>query len=124
MPRPRSRQSKKPHKEDAALGARLKALRQERGITQAELAEKIGVDQRTVSFYELGHIRIPARELLKISGVLRASLKEFAEQSGASAADASSRKLLQLVEKVKDLPPRKQRQVTEYIDLLSKASEA
>ncbi len=125
MPRPRTKRSPGAQsKADAELGARLKVLRKERGLSQAELAEQIGVDQRTVSFYEIGYIRIPARELIKMAGILRASLKEFTGANGSNGNGSKSRKVLKVAEKIEHLPPKKQRQVVEYIELLSRATAA
>ncbi len=125
MPRPRSRGTAKPRsKEDADLGARLKALRKERGLTQSELADRLGVNQQTIGFYEQGIIRIPARELIKMAGILRASLKEFTGNNGTNGNGSKSRKILKVAERIEHLPPKKQRQVVEYIELLSKATAA
>jgi len=44
-------------------GELIKALRLHLGLTQTEFAERLGVDQRTVSKWENGHL--PARSTLK-----------------------------------------------------------
>lgn len=113
MPRPRSRKTTRAQtREDAELGAQLKTIRQERGLTQQELASRLGVNQQTISWYEQGVIRIPARELVKMAGILRASLKEFVSPYGeATNGGAKSRKVLKLVEKIESLPLRKQKAV-------------
>ena len=46
-----------------ALGLRIAQLRKERGWTQQELAEKLGVAQQTLAHYEVARIRIPASTL-------------------------------------------------------------
>jgi len=37
------------------IGQNIKKLREKAGITQAELAQKIGVSQQQIAFYEKGH---------------------------------------------------------------------
>ena len=112
MPRPRSKRTRRPHsKEDTGLGARLRVLRKERGLSQVELAERMGLNQQMVSFYEKGIVRIPARELIKMAGILRASLKEFVSSNGEATNGAKSRKVLKLVERIESLPPREQKAV-------------
>ena len=54
----------------AALGNHLKALRTEAGLTQAQLAEKIGVSRKTINTIE-NRVFVPSTLLaLQISRVL------------------------------------------------------
>ena len=46
-----------------ALGSHIAQLRRERGWTQQELAEKLGVAQQTLAHYEVARIRLPASTL-------------------------------------------------------------
>ena len=47
----------------ASFGQRLRRLRRDRGLIQRDLAQRIGVDRRTVQRYELGQI-FPVPEIL------------------------------------------------------------
>lgn len=51
------------------FGQRLKKLREGQGLTQTELAEKIGKSLRTVQKYESGEIDIPLSMLYSLSEV-------------------------------------------------------
>ena len=64
---------------DAMLGARLRTLRVSRGISQAVLAEKIGVSFQQVQKYERGANRVGANRLVQIAAVLDVSVTEFFE---------------------------------------------
>ena len=64
---------------DAMLGARLRTLRVSRGISQAVLAEKIGVSFQQVQKYERGANRVGANRLARIAAVLDVSVTEFFE---------------------------------------------
>jgi len=64
---------------DAMLGARLRTLRVSRGISQAALAEKIGVSFQQVQKYERGANRVGANRLARIAAVLDVSVTEFFE---------------------------------------------
>ena len=64
---------------DAMLGTRLRTLRVSRGISQAALAEKIGVSFQQVQKYERGANRVGANRLVRIAAVLDVSVTEFFE---------------------------------------------
>ena len=48
------------------LGLELRRLRQEAGLTQAELAERAGVSRRWISQVERGHERAEAGNLMRV----------------------------------------------------------
>ena len=62
---------------DAMVGARIRMLRVSRGISQAVLAEKIGVSFQQVQKYEQGANRVGANRLAQIASVLDVSVGEF-----------------------------------------------
>jgi transcriptional regulator with XRE-family HTH domain len=57
-----------------ALGDRIRALRKEAGWSQAELADKIGVDPGRVSRYEAGRITPSADALVRLAESLNVSI--------------------------------------------------
>lgn len=67
------------------LGNRIKARRAEQGMTQAQLAEAVGVTRKTVNTVE-NRIFVPSTILaLKMAGALGASVDElfFLEEEAA-----------------------------------------
>lgn len=58
------------------LGRRIKELREKRGYTQQQLAEKIGIDQRNLSKIECG-ITFPSKSLPELSRCLQISLPQL-----------------------------------------------
>ena len=48
-----------------ALGDKIKQIRNDKGLTQVQLAELIGLSDRTIQYYE-GNSRVPSLEVLKI----------------------------------------------------------
>ena len=68
-------------------GATIKRLREEKGITQTQLAEQIGVSGKTVSKWEKG-LSVPDAELLlKIADEFEVSVSELL---GAKIGDAQN----------------------------------
>ena len=60
-----------------ALGERICLLRKSHGITQAQLAETLGVSQQTVQAYEVGRRRIQVAALPVVARTLSVSLEEL-----------------------------------------------
>lgn len=59
------------------LGLRVNYFRVRAGLTQEELAEKIGRSQRQVSFIEVGSCFPSPETLLKLTNVLNCTLSEL-----------------------------------------------
>ena len=55
----------------------LKRIRQERGIRQTELADRLGVPQSFVSKYESGDRRLDILELRKVCEAIGVPFEEF-----------------------------------------------
>lgn len=71
---------------DKELGGRIRALREQRGITQAEFGESLGVDQSTISRIEDGRRVLTARELALASTSLGMTIDQLlAQETGAPA---------------------------------------
>jgi len=62
--------------------ARLKAIRRERGKTQRELAEYLGMKIRSYQFYEGGEREPPIDKLIAIADYLDVSIDELVGRTG------------------------------------------
>ncbi len=58
----------------------LKRIRQDKGIRQVELAEKLGVPQSFISKYESGDRRLDILELRQVCEAVGISLQEFIQK--------------------------------------------
>jgi transcriptional regulator with XRE-family HTH domain len=67
---------------DAMVGAKIRMFRINRGMSQALLAEKIGVSFQQVQKYEKGANRVGASRLSQIASVLGISVGDLFESSG------------------------------------------
>ena len=83
---------------DAILGARIKTLRKERGLTQTALGERLGITFQQVQKYENGANRVSAIALLKLAEALGVAPLELMADVKAEAplidAAADAEKLL------------------------------
>ena len=59
------------------LGKRIKKFRTEQELTQAQVAEKLGVTQQLIATYENGKRRLPVLALLKIAEILQISVDDL-----------------------------------------------
>jgi transcriptional regulator with XRE-family HTH domain len=60
-----------------ALGERIAELRRKQNLTQQQLADALGLSQRTVGHYEVGRIRVQVYMLPELSDCLRVSISEL-----------------------------------------------
>lgn len=75
MVRPRKRE---PINADYQLfGEKIQSLRQACGLTQVELANKLGVSKTTLADYELGLIRIPLSAIKMFAEYFNVSIDEL-----------------------------------------------
>lgn len=75
---------------DVMVGARISLLRANRGMSQAMLAERIGVTFQQVRKYERGASRVGASRLAQIAAVLGVSVGELFESPGAGSPGLNS----------------------------------
>ena len=57
-----------------AFGVRLKSLREEKGVTQKEIAELLGKTSRHYQDMESGKINVPGLTLIKLADYFNVSL--------------------------------------------------
>jgi transcriptional regulator with XRE-family HTH domain len=62
------------------IGGRIRAMRLEAGLTQAALAEKVGVPREVVANLEAGKIEPPTDLIEHIAIALGRRLRDFAEE--------------------------------------------
>lgn len=90
-----------------SVGLRIKSLREERGISQIELAEKIGVSKQNLYKYETGIIsNIPSDKIEAIARALDVSPAEIMGWKTYSN-DAEDDELQEYLEELKTRPEMK-----------------
>lgn len=119
------RQKKSAGKDKETLGARLARLRRERGLTQVELAEKLGAAQPVISGYERDELRLHGQVIVALTSILRVSADVLLGLDEPKAGDATirNRRLLRRLKDLDRLPKRDQQALLRTIDaFLQKAS--
>lgn len=108
----------------AAFAERLKALREERKLTQARLAELIGVNPRAYNRWERGNFVPQLDTLIKIADALNVSLDELTGRvQVAQEPTVHNPKLHALLKDVDRLPDEDQQALVILMDSLVKRSK-
>lgn len=71
---------------DTAIGTAIRAARFSRGLTQGDLAARIGVTRAAIASYETGRRKILAATLLRIAHLCDQPLSFFDPDTSTSAA--------------------------------------
>jgi transcriptional regulator with XRE-family HTH domain len=105
------------------FGERLIALRKTRGLTQVQLAERIGSTQRAVSRYETIADRAPVPVLARLAQALGVSTDELlgVKRTRAAASlthDLEARRLWKKFQQVMALPEKDRRAVIRLVNSL------
>jgi len=100
------------------MGQRIATLRKARGLTQVQLAEKIGVAQQTLAHYEAGRLRLLAGALPRLANYLGVAVEDLLGSAPrrATGKRGPPSRLLQQIEAVSALPRAQQRFVSQMLD--------
>jgi transcriptional regulator with XRE-family HTH domain len=82
--------AKRPDPLDVMVGAKIRIFRTHRGLSQSDLADKIGVAFQQVQKYESGANRVGASRLSRIAAALDISIGELFEPSQRKSPNSKS----------------------------------
>jgi len=107
------------------LGARIAQVRKERGLTQVQLAETLGISQQQMASFEVGRRKLPISALAPLARALTVTLEKLVEQVAEKPKGkrGSVPKLQQQLDTISALPKPQQRFVMQVLDtVLAQAS--
>jgi transcriptional regulator with XRE-family HTH domain len=115
-----------PVPDDKAFGRRLQEIRKRRGLSQVELAQRLGIHQSLISQYERGYLRLHGALLVRLAQALKSSPDEILaikEVGGNGDSQAIDRRFLRRLQRIDRLTPHQKKILLGTIDaFLSKAS--
>lgn len=115
LPRKKAPESSQDAQE--TIGQRLARLRRERGMTQVELAQRLGVAQPVVSDYERGELRLHGQLIITLTDILSVTSEELLGlKKLASNGTIRNRRLLRRLQEIERLPRRDQQALLRTID--------
>jgi len=100
------------------LGQRIAEVRKEAGLTQVEVAGRLGVSQQTINGFERGRRRVAVSTLLDLARMLDCSVEDLvaADKAPRRTKRGPASKLQRQLEEIQQLPKAKQRFVIEMLD--------
>ena len=108
-----------PTKKAPAFGKRLSLMRKERGWTQPELAERLGVTVKAVTYYEREAANPTSRTVERIASVFGMTPLEFMEGGGDPGRPQKKgppSRLERIFSRVSELPRTKQKLVADMLE--------
>ena len=98
------------------FGQRLADSRKNRGLTQKELAEKVGVKQYVIASYETGRSQMSLGLLHSVAEVLSIEPSELLGQAPQSKKRGPASQIEKLTSELSDLPRSKQKVVVDMLE--------
>jgi transcriptional regulator with XRE-family HTH domain len=112
--------------DDKAFGRRLQEIRKRRGLSQVDVAQRLGIHQSLISQYERGYLRLHGALLVRLAQALNTTpdeilaVKEFGGNGDGHAVD---RRFLRRLLRIDRLTAHQKKILLGTIDaFLSKAS--
>jgi transcriptional regulator with XRE-family HTH domain len=108
-----------------SLGQRIARIRKLRGLTQVQLAQKIGIERTVIANYEKDRLRIYDEMLARIALALSVSTDELLGLSASTPSkdEAASLRLVRRLRKIEQLPPAKQKAIIQTLDMALQSFE-
>jgi transcriptional regulator with XRE-family HTH domain len=102
-----------------SIGERITAIRRQRGLTQSELADRLGIARVLVSDYERGKVRLYGDMLGKLAVALDVSTDELLGFSNNErVAERPSLKVVKRMQRIEELPPAQQKLILRSLDMM------
>ncbi len=94
------------------VGSRIRALRKDRALTQADLASRIGIQQSDLCRMENGEYKVSLEALFKILSIFEMNIAEFFHEDAAAHAKTVDAEILRHYQK---LSVRAQEEVQDFM---------
>lgn len=109
-----------------SFGERLAAIRKDRGFTQVELAQRVGMIQALISDYERGKLRPYADVVVRFARALEVTTDQLLglDDPPAPGTTVPNRRLLRRLRQIDQLPKRDQDALIRTIDAFLGKSKA
>lgn len=101
------------------VGQRIRELRKDRDLTQAELASKVGVQQSDLCRMETGEYKVSLETLFRILMTFEMNISEFFHEASKSQLSIGE---VEMLRAFRSLSPSVQHQVRDFIKFMERQS--
>ncbi len=102
------------------VGSRIRSLRKDRSLTQADLAHRIGIQQSDLCRMENGEYKVSLETLFKILSIFEMNIADFFNEDAAAVSRDREYEFLRQYQK---LSPRAQEEVQSFIQFKLQSEE-
>ena len=102
------------------VGSRIRSLRKDRALTQADLAHRIGIQQSDLCRMENGEYKVSLETLFKILSIFEMNIADFFNEDAAALSRDREYEFLRQYQK---LSPRAQEEVQSFIQFKLQSEE-
>jgi transcriptional regulator with XRE-family HTH domain len=102
----------------SAFGARLHAAREAAGLTQGQVADKLGITQTAYALWERRDMALRPNQIEVVAKVLNVTVEYLFGQTQAKANGGPVGKVRQTFEEVSRLPRRQQQHIVKVVSAL------
>jgi transcriptional regulator with XRE-family HTH domain len=125
MPQPRKRPQPATDPTSEAIGSRIKQCRIKRGLSQAELADQIGVSREAIAAYETGRIHLLDDMIARTARALAVTADELLGLKDIhDTGDVPQLRLTRRLKLIEKLPMSEQKALIKTIDAYLKSAES
>jgi len=104
-------------KERPAFGARLHALREQAGLSQQQLAERMDMTQRAYAYWERNPVALRPDQLQQLAAALSVNVEELlGESASKKRGNGPAGKMRQLFDAASRLPRNQQQKITAVLE--------
>ena len=112
-----------PNSTNIQIGRRLATIRKSRGLTQTQIAERIGINQRVVSDYEVGRAGVSANMLTRFCSALKCSADTIIGLKSESNTEKTNLRLSRRIKSIEQLPINQQKALLQNIDMFLRGAK-
>ena len=102
------------------VGSRIRSLRKDRALTQADLAHRIGIQQSDLCRMENGEYKVSLETLFKILSIFEMNIADFFNEGASGAAHDRE---FELFRQYQRLTPKAQDEVQDFIQFKLQSEE-